>query len=167
MRVRRAGPADAPAVARLVDALNAQQGDPTGNLTPERVAEALSGPRPAFHAILAVAQAGEALGVATWEPTYELAYAVRGGYLSALYVAPEARARGIGRALLEAAAADVEEAGGIFLWWVSQAWNAEAHAAYEAMTATDVTARAHALTFDAFGRAASRGARRLQGDEDT
>ncbi|MBM3534117.1 MAG: GNAT family N-acetyltransferase [Alphaproteobacteria bacterium] len=70
-------------------------------------------------------------------------------YLADLYVRPEARRSGAGRALVQAVAAEAKRRERSFLWWTSLAANAEAHAFYAAIGATAHEIRAHALIVDA------------------
>lgn len=158
VHVRRAVPEDAAEIVRLVDALNAHQRDPTGILTVNHIRAHAFGNEPWFHVVVA-ATAGERLvGVALWERAFELAYAVRGAYLSAIWVEPGHRRCGIARAMLDLVAADVSAIGGSYVWWVSQQWNAAAHATYQRLGAIEKPIKAHALLHGEFEAAAARGA---------
>ncbi|MGH6946634.1 MAG: GNAT family N-acetyltransferase [Kiloniellales bacterium] len=68
------------------------------------------GARPAFECLLAE-RAGEALGFALFFPNYSTFEARAGLYLEDLYVSPEARGTGIGKALLARLAALALERG--------------------------------------------------------
>lgn len=162
--VRPARPDEAAEAVRLIDALNAQQGDPTGLLAPEHIAAAAFADDPWLN--LTVAALGERLvGIAAWERTFELSCAARGGYMLALWVEPEQRLCGVARALVEAVACEVRLAGGSYLWWASQPWNRVAHATYQRLGAQHKSVHAHALTFDAFEAAADRGERHHRGKD--
>lgn len=56
-------------------------------------------------------------------------------YLQDLYVAPEARGRGAGRALIEAVYAEADAAGCPTVYWLTQEFNAEARALYDRVAA--------------------------------
>ena len=102
----------------------------------------------------------ELAGYAFFLPAYETGYAARGLYLCDLYVMPERRRRGIGRALVAAVALRARQEGRGFLWWASRAWNDEAKRFYAALGAKTEPVNAHALTFDAFETLAKEGERR-------
>ena len=54
-------------------------------------------------------------------------------YLEDLFTAPEARGRGVGRALIEAVAAAAAAAGASRLYWQTQEFNAEGRALYDTL----------------------------------
>lgn len=54
-------------------------------------------------------------------------------YLQDLFVAPEARGHGVGRALIEAVADKAREAGAARLYWMTHETNATARALYDAL----------------------------------
>ena len=54
-------------------------------------------------------------------------------YLEDLFTAPEARGRGVGRALIEAVAAAAEAAGASRLYWQTQEFNADGRALYDTL----------------------------------
>jgi ribosomal protein S18 acetylase RimI-like enzyme len=108
LAVRPAGPADAQAAGRLLDAFNREFGDPTPG--PERLAarvrELLAG---GDTAVLVGGAGPDGLAVlrfraALWTTALEC-------YLAELYVVPPLRGQGLGRALLEAAIALARERG--------------------------------------------------------
>jgi GNAT superfamily N-acetyltransferase len=88
--------------------------------TDEQLREALFGERPAAEALIAE-RAGEAVGYALFFPTFSTFLARTGIWLEDLFVLPEARGAGVGRALLSAVAAHVEE--GARLEWAALDWN--------------------------------------------
>jgi ribosomal protein S18 acetylase RimI-like enzyme len=98
--VRTAGPGDADAIGRLLHDFNTEYDEPTP--APAELAERVRLLLEAGHTmVLLVGTGPEGLAVlrfrrAIWSPGLEC-------YLAELYVVPERRGRGLGRALLEAA----------------------------------------------------------------
>ncbi len=89
------------------------------------------GPSPEIEGLVAVDAADRALGIAlvvlhrsTWSAT---GYC----YLEDLYVTPEARGRGVGRALIEAVYRLADARGATRTYWVTEADNATARALYD------------------------------------
>ena len=60
---------------------------------------------------------GTLLGYALFYPSYDTDHGAKGAYLQDLYVLPEARGRGIGRALMAAVARACQADGGCYLFW--------------------------------------------------
>jgi GNAT superfamily N-acetyltransferase len=95
-------------------------------------------------ALFAVGEAGRALGIATlvfhrstWSPTWYC-------YLEDLFVAPEARGRGVGRALIEATYTEADRHGATRTYWATQEKNATARALYDRLaTLTDCVQYRH------------------------
>jgi GNAT superfamily N-acetyltransferase len=83
-----------------------------GLFGPGRVAEALIAER-----------GGEAVGYALFFPTFSSFLTTTGVWLEDLFVRPEHRGHGVGRALLSAVAARVREGGGDRLEWAVLDWN--------------------------------------------
>jgi GNAT superfamily N-acetyltransferase len=147
VRVRRARLDDAEALAVFGRALNIQHGDPSTYFTAEAVRRDGFGDTPRFVAWLAEID-DAAVGYALVVPAaYETGYAKAGVYLQDVFVAPEARRRGVGRALLAAVAADARRQGLEFVWWVSRSWNTDAHAFFRTLA----TAEEPVVAFAAFG----------------
>lgn len=115
--VREAVPADAPVLAELLRAINDEPGLHPERITAESVRHDLIGdPRVA----LLVAEAkGVVAGFVSGHPFYDSASSRWGMVIGDIYVAPEARRRGIGRALVAALAAHAARDGGAFLWWAA------------------------------------------------
>jgi len=145
--VRPAVIEDAPALALLVAALRAHQKDPIGHLNEATIRRDGFGEEREFD-ILVAERGRRPIGYALFTESYEPAYAARGLYLADLYIRPEARRSGAGRALVEAVAAEAKRRERSFLWWTSLAANADAHAFYAAIGATTHEIRAHALIVD-------------------
>jgi GNAT superfamily N-acetyltransferase len=89
--------------------------------TEPQIVDALFGERPAAKALIAERDSQPA-GYALYFPTFSSFMATRGIWLEDLFVLPEQRGAGVGRALLAAVAACVPEAGGR-LEWAALDWN--------------------------------------------
>ncbi|MGG5821533.1 N-acetyltransferase family protein [Falsiroseomonas sp. HW251] len=107
--------ADADALATLFRALNDEPWLSPQLITPEGITrDLIEDPR----AIVLVAEhAGAPAGLATAHPAYDSGQSRWGLFLNDLFVAPDARRRGIGRALVAAVAAEAERTGCTFVWW--------------------------------------------------
>ncbi len=151
--IRPATIEDAPALALLVAALRAHQNDPIGDLNEAAIRRDGFGEAPEF-SILIAERDRRPIGYALFTTTYEPAFAAKGVYLADLYVRPEARRSGAGRALVQAVAAEARRHNRRFVWWTSLTTNAEAHAFYAALGAITHELQAHVLGLDAFGRLA-------------
>jgi GNAT superfamily N-acetyltransferase len=89
--------------------------------TEEQLREALFGQRPAAEALIAE-RGSEPVGYALFFPTFSSFLATRGIWLEDLFVLPDHRGAGVGRALLAAVAARVPDADGR-LEWCALDWN--------------------------------------------
>ncbi len=90
--------------------------------TEERIATALFGERPAAEALIAEVD-GRTAGYAVFFPTFSTFLAIQGMWLEDLFVRPEERGAGVGRALLAAVASRTRERGGERLEWSALDWN--------------------------------------------
>jgi ribosomal protein S18 acetylase RimI-like enzyme len=153
VRIRPARRADAAAVARLANALDAEQG---GSGKVHRAASlGLDAFGRSAAVRLIVAAAGRRIvGYAMFGPMYDSDRAVRGSYLNDLYVAPGWRSHGIGRRLVAAVAAATMRRGGRHLWTGVYTRNGRARAFYAALGARDERARIMQIDGPAFARLA-------------
>jgi GNAT superfamily N-acetyltransferase len=104
-------------------------------VTPERLAAQLFGPRPAAEAVLAE-HGGQAVGFALFFTNFSTFLGKPGLYLEDLYVQPAHRGQGLGRALLaHLGALAVARGCGRFEWSVLD-WNTAAIGFYERMGAS-------------------------------
>ena len=101
------------------------------------------GLRPEFNILIGVCD-GEIAGYTLYFDVYEPNYSERGLYLADLYVRPEHRNRGLGRALLACVAAEGRRRKRSFVWWVALADNVAAQAFYERLGAAAIPVVAHA-----------------------
>ena len=133
--VRAAQEEEAEAVAALVNAINSLDGSaPTVPMTAAIVRRDLLGPAP--RALLRVAEwRGEVAGFATAGRIYDAERVADALMLLDLYVAPEARRQGLGRALMAALASEARRSGAVCLWWGVDEGDDEAAAFYRAIGA--------------------------------
>lgn len=134
--IRPAGRADAAEIARLIRALaEYEKLSDQAVGTPAMIESQLFGPRPAAEAFMAVA-GGRAVGFALFFTTFSTFLCKPGLYLEDLFVEPEHRGAGIGKALLgRLAALAVERSCGRFEWRVLD-WNTPSIRFYESLGAT-------------------------------
>jgi GNAT superfamily N-acetyltransferase len=90
--------------------------------TEELLAIGLFGEHPAAEALIAERD-GEPAGYALFYPTFSTFLAIQGTWLEDLFVRPEHRGSGAGKALLSAVAARTRERGGQRLEWAALDWN--------------------------------------------
>jgi len=130
--IHAATPSDAPVIVSLLQefAVYAKLREHFV-LTEEQVVRDMFGA--ACHCDLAF-QGGEAAGIAAWYWTYKSFRARRGLFVEDLYVRPDCRGRGLGKALLSHLAARARTTGG-FLEWQVLDWNAPSIAFYKSLGA--------------------------------
>ena len=131
--VRTSGPQDCGLIAALIRELAVYERlEPEAKATPQDIEAALFAPVPrAFCEIVEVD--GEAAGFALWFYNFSTFVGRSGLYLEDLFVRPQARGRGAGKALLSALAQRcVAEDLGRMEWAVLD-WNAPALAFYDAL----------------------------------
>ena len=121
--IRRATSADVPAIARLIRALaDYEKLSHTVVLDEARLRDHLFGPRP-YAEVLIAEDGGLTVGFALFFHNYSTFLGKPGIYLEDLFVLPEARGRGHGKALLvELARIAVERGCGRMEWSVLN-WN--------------------------------------------
>jgi GNAT superfamily N-acetyltransferase len=102
--------------------------------TPDQLRAALFGPQPAAYAPVAES-AGEVVGFALYFRSYSTWEGVHGIYLEDLYVAPQHRGSGLGRALLVALAELAVQRGYARLEWAVLDWNEPAIRFYRGLGA--------------------------------
>jgi GNAT superfamily N-acetyltransferase len=124
--IRPAQPGDVAAMVQLVtDLATYECAADRVELTPEALEAALFGDRPAAFAHVAEVN-GEVAGFALWFLSFSTWLGRHGIYLEDLYVRPEQRRRGLGKALLEELARLCVERGYGRLEWSVLDWNTPA-----------------------------------------
>ena len=122
--IRRARPDDVGAVTGLIyDLAEYEKARDECTVTPEQIRSALFGPEPSVFAHVAEEQDGTVVGVALWFRNFSTWDGVHGVYLEDLFVRPEHRGAGHGRALLAALAHECVEHGYTRLSWSVLNWN--------------------------------------------
>ncbi|MFD4986098.1 GNAT family N-acetyltransferase [Streptomyces sp. NPDC058374] len=135
--IRTARPADVPAVHAMVRDLAAyEKALDEVHLTEEQLHTALFGPNPAAYAHLAEDDTtGEPVGFALWFLNFSTWRGVHGIYLEDLYVRPDARGGGHGKALLRELARLCVDRGYQRLEWSVLNWNEPSIRFYESLGA--------------------------------
>jgi GNAT superfamily N-acetyltransferase len=136
-RVRAATPEDVPAILDLVHALAVYEKEPDAVEASEAdFAAALFPPDAEPSAFCHVAELdGEVVGIALWFLSFSTWTGRHGIWLEDLFVRPECRGSGLGKALLRRLAQICVERGYTRLeWWVLD-WNAPSIAFYESLGA--------------------------------
>jgi len=122
--IRPVRPFDVPAVVAMVHELAAfEEAADQCHLTGAQLHAALFGPAPALFGHVAEAADRSLQGLALWFLNFSTWEGVHGIYLEDLYVRPEARGAGVGRALLAALAGICVERGYRRLDWAVLHWN--------------------------------------------
>jgi GNAT superfamily N-acetyltransferase len=137
--IRAAGPRDVALLLELFRELAEYEHlEDQLQATAERLADGLFGERPAATALIAE-HGSEIAGYALFFPTFSSFLAIRGVWLEDLFVRPEHRGTGIGKALLATVAAYVRDAGGQRLEWAALDWNEPALGFYRSIGAKTMT----------------------------
>ncbi len=135
MSIREVRPEDVPAVVALVHELaDYERSAEMCGLTAEQLHAALFAPAPALFGHVAELD-GEVVGFALWFLSFSTWRGVHGMYLEDLYVRPECRGHGFGRALLARLAAVCVERGYARLEWSVLDWNSPAIGFYRSLGA--------------------------------
>ncbi|MEM8886186.1 MAG: GNAT family N-acetyltransferase [Planctomycetota bacterium] len=133
--LRTAEPEDAATIHRFIQGLAEYEKEPDAvEVTPAQLAEQLAQAKPPFECLLAERN-GTAVGFALFFESYSTWRGRVGLYLEDLYVPPEHRGQGIGKALLRRLAQLTVERGGARLEWAVLDWNEPAIRFYESLGA--------------------------------
>jgi GNAT superfamily N-acetyltransferase len=135
LSIRPAEPADVPVVAGLIRQLaRFEKLEHEVVLTEELLKAGLFGARPYAEAVLAE-EDGQAIGFALFYHNFSTFLARPGMYLEDLFLLPDHRGRGVGRAVLAHLARIAVERGCGRLEWAVLNWNQEAVRFYERLGA--------------------------------
>lgn len=162
LAIRRAGRADAAAIASLGRALNRLHGDPIRYLTRSAVLRDGFGRRPRFKVLLAEL-GGEVVGYALYVATYETGWAEPGALVQDLFVRDGARRCGIGRALIAAVASEAKAQGLWHVWTLAERWNRRAARFYSSFASEREVIVAYSLSGRNYDKLAREGAALLDG----
>jgi GNAT superfamily N-acetyltransferase len=136
VQIRPATSADVPLILTLIRGLaEYEKLSHEVEATEEKLRATLFGSRPAAECVIASAESGEPVGFALFFTNYSTFLARPGLYLEDLFVLPEFRGRGIGKALLThlAALANARDYGR--MEWSVLDWNETAISFYESFGA--------------------------------
>ncbi|MFC9650837.1 MULTISPECIES: GNAT family N-acetyltransferase [unclassified Streptomyces] len=134
--IRTATPADVPVIHAMIRELaEYEKALDEARATEEQLREALFGERPAAYAHIAETEDGEPAGFALWFLNFSTWRGVRGIYLEDLYVRPDRRGGGHGKALLTELARICVERGYERLEWSVLDWNEPSIAFYRSLGA--------------------------------
>lgn len=134
-RIRAIEPDDVPAVVTLVYELaEYERLIELCHLTGDQLAAALFGPSPALFGLVAVGD-GDVVGYALYFLNFSTWEGVHGIYLEDLYVHPDQRGSGLGRALLMTLADIANERGYARVEWSVLNWNEPSIAFYRSLGA--------------------------------
>lgn len=138
MRIRSAIPTDTDVILELIMELAIYEKTPEEAIaTAEQIQEHFFGPNPMVFCDI-VEVDGVAAGFAVWFLNYSTWQGKPGLYLDDLFVRPEHRKKGYGKALLKHLAKKCVDNGyGRFQWWVLD-WNQPAIDFYESLGAVDM-----------------------------
>lgn len=133
--IRRATPADVPQILAFIRALALYERDPDAVIaTEEGLLRDGFGPQPIYYCLIAEHD-GQPAGFALYFFNYSTWLGRPGIYLEDLFVSPEFRSLGIGKALLQQVAAVALEKGYLRLQWEVLDWNTPSIDFYKAMGA--------------------------------
>jgi GNAT superfamily N-acetyltransferase len=133
--IRPARPDDVPAIVGLIRDLATYEREPAAAVaTPELLHAALFAPSPALYGHVAEA-GGEVVGFALWFLNFSTWLGRHGIYLEDLYVRPEHRGGGHGKALLTTLVDIARERGYGRVEWAVLDWNEPAQGFYRSLGA--------------------------------
>ena len=158
LAIRPAVATDVPEIVAMIRELATYEREPDAvEATEELIASALFDPSPAAYCQLAVDD-GSKVGFALWFLNFSTWLGRHGIYLEDLYVRPEARGAGAGRALLAELARICVERGYRRLEWSVLNWNVDAHGFYRRLGAAPMDEwTVWRLTGDALAELGGRG----------
>jgi len=135
LTIRRAVPGDEELIlALLLELAEYEKLTQAFHLTKDIIARDFFGPSPAAFCDLAY-EDGEPVGLATWYWVYATFAASRGIYLEDLYVRPDFRGAGYGKALLAHLAKEALARGAVRVEWSVLNWNKPSIEFYERLGA--------------------------------
>ena len=140
VRVRPARPVEAAILAEMANDLNDYVGIHGRPFTPERIRAHGFGPQAAFTPWVAELD-GTVVGYVFFSQGYNTDVAAQAMWLHDLFVAPAARRRGVGYALMAAMAAETVRAGAVSLEWGVHAANTGALEFYRRLGASGAEVR--------------------------
>ena len=133
--IRAAQPDDVPTILALVRELASYEREPDAvTATEADLMHALFGPQPALFGLIAEHEA-ETAGFALWFLNFSTWLGRHGVYLEDLYVRPDLRGHGYGRALLVELASIADARGYGRMEWSVLDWNETAHGFYASLGA--------------------------------
>ncbi len=155
--IRPATPADTPTIAHLIRGLaEYERLSQYVTLDESLLHEHLFGPRP-YAEVLIAEEAGAAVGYALFFHNYSTFRGLPGTYLEDLFVVPEQRGKGHGKALLAAVARRAVERGCGRLEWTVLDWNEPSIRFYRSLGAAAMDEwKIYRLTGDALRALAGR-----------
>lgn len=137
--IRTATTDDAATILRFIRELAVYEREPDAvEVTLETLREQLASPRPPFECVIAEL-AAEPVGFALFFANYSTWRGRAGLYLEDLYVTPEARGAGVGKALLRHLAALAVARGCVRMEWSVLDWNAPAIGFYDSIGAAPMS----------------------------
>ena len=139
-RIRPIAPVDVPAVTQMVyDLAEYERLREECHVTPEQLHAALFGPQPALFGLVATQKSGDTehgvVGYALYFLNFSTWEGVHGIYLEDLYVRPDQRGSGLGKALLVALAEIAADGGFARVEWSVLDWNTPSIDFYQALGA--------------------------------
>ncbi len=149
-------PGDAASVVSLAAALSAHEGAPPPPLSADDLERWAFGARPRLTGL--IAERGDRIvGYALYHDGFHIGHGRPGTFLMDLFVLPNARRKGVAKALLAAVARRTVDDEGSWIVWQAQPGNVEALAFYQAIGGRRYAAADFELAGDALSRVAGTG----------